>query len=85
MIEPAKAEQIPAEQTIFNEAWRILKKYCNIEQNSPDDEWEALIAEASVLAELPTGAKGSRLARDISLAILSHIETVTRERKKVNE
>lgn len=82
MAEPVRADQIPQEQAIFNEAWRIMKQYYSLHQNSSDEEWEALIEEARILSEMPTGAKGSRLARDITLAVLSHIETVSKERSK---
>ena len=85
MIEPVRAERIPQEQAIFNEAWRVMKQYYNLNQNSSDEEWEALVNEADVLYKMPTGAKNSRLARDITLAVLAHIETVSKERSKGNE
>lgn len=82
MVQPATKEQITKESAIFNDAWRILKKYYNLTNDSSDEEWEALIEEARILYEMPTGAKGSRLARDLSLAVLSHIETLSKERKQ---
>lgn len=81
MTQAATAEQITSERTIFNEAWRILKQYYNLEASSSDAEWEAFIKEAETLSKIETEPK-SRLARDITLAIVTHIETVSRERKK---
>lgn len=43
MIQIATSEQVTEERAIFNEAWRILKQYYNLQHDSPDNEWEALI------------------------------------------
>jgi hypothetical protein len=80
MVEPVRAEQIPQEQAIFNEAWRIMKKYYSLCQNSTDKEWEALTDEAEALSKMRTGAANERLGKDLALAVLTHIETVSKER-----
>lgn len=81
MIPIATSDQITEERAIFNEAWRILKQYYNLQHDSPDIEWEALIAEADTLSKMPATSNKSRLSKDIALAVLTHIETVVKERK----
>ena len=81
MIPIATSEQITEERAIFNEAWRILKQYYNLQHDSPDSEWEALIAEADTLSKMPAANNKSRLSKDIALAVLTHVETLVKERK----
>lgn len=81
MIQIATSEQVTEERAIFNEAWRILKQYYNLQHDSPDCEWEAFIKEADTLSKMPAGSEKSRLAKDITLAVLTHVETVVKERK----
>lgn len=83
MAAVATKEQVEQEAAIFNEAWRILKKYYNITQHSADEEWEALINETNKLYKMPTpiGEK-SKLSKSIALAVVEHIELLSREREQ---
>lgn len=83
MAAVATKEQVEQEAAIFNEAWRILKKYYNMQQNSPDEEWEALIKEADALYKMPAPVKDkNKLSRCLALAVLEHIENLSKERKQ---
>ena len=83
MIEPVTGEQIKQERAIFNKAWDLLKKYYNIQPDSPDEDWEALMNEAHTICEIQTGSsKPNDLSTKISLAILDHIELIGYDRRK---
>lgn len=83
MIKPVTGEQIKQERDIFNKVWEFLKKYYNIQPDSPDDDWEAFMHDAQSICELKTGSsKPHELSKQISLAILDHIELIGYDRKK---
>lgn len=79
------AAAIPKEQEIFNRAWKLLKEYYRIQNRGCDQEWAALVDEARKLGQVKTDAdterkKGS-LACDLALAVLEHLEAVSKHRE----
>lgn len=85
MIKPATTEQIIKERAIFNEAWRILKKYYNITQDNSDKEWQELIQEADKLYKMPTNASQEKnLSQIMAMTVLEHIEQLAKKRKIEN-
>lgn len=86
MVEPVTGEQIKQERTIFNKTWEVLKKYYNMQQDSPDEDREALINEAQDIYELQTGSsKPHELSKQLALAVLDHIELMSKDRQKARE
>lgn len=80
MLPVATKEQVSNESNLFNEAWRILKKYYNISNSSPDEEWQELMQEASNLYKMPTGSSTDKLSKGITMAVLNHLEALAKER-----
>ncbi len=86
MVEPVTGEQIKQERTIFNKTWEVLKKYYNMQQDSPDEDWEALVNEAQDIYKLQTGSsKPHELSKQLALAVLDHIELMSKDRQKARE
>lgn len=86
MVEPVTGEQIKQERTIFNKTWEVLKKYYNMQQDSPDEDWEALVNEARDIYKLQTGSsKPHELSKQLALAVLDHIELMSKDRQKARE
>lgn len=86
MVEPVTGEQIKQERTIFNKTREVLKKYYNMQQDSPDEDWEALINEAQDIYELQTGSsKPHELSKQLALAVLDHIELMSKDRQKARK
>ena len=82
MVEPVTGEQIKQEMAIFNKTWEVLKRYYNMQADSPDEDWEALINEVHAIYELQTGSsKPHELSKQLALAIFDHIELMTKDRK----
>lgn len=83
MIEPVTGEQIKQERAIFNKAWEFIKKYYNIQPDSPDEDWKAFLDDAKAISELQTGSsKPSEFSKQITLAIMDHIELIGEDRRK---
>ena len=47
-----KGSDIPEIQAIFTEAWIYLKKFYNIRQDDPDEDWEECVNEYQRICKL---------------------------------
>lgn len=81
-LQPVKASQIPTEQAIFSKGWEMLKTYYSLEQNSKEEDWEALVNEAQQLYRLGNTKPTEALSKAIALGVLEYIELLSKERKQ---
>ena len=57
-----------------------------MQQDSPDEDWEALVNEAQDIYKLQTGSsKPHELSKQLALAVLDHIELMSKDRQKARE
>ena len=80
-LTPASAEELKAEQEIFGECWKLLKKYYNLDIMGNLKEWGELMDEARSIAEKAAGTPREELAERLTLATVFHIEKAARDRK----
>lgn len=80
-LTPASAEELKAEQEIFGEYWKLLKKYYNLDIMGNLKEWGELIDEAHSIAKKAAGTPREELAERLMLATVFYIEKAARDRK----
>ena len=70
------ASQIPLEQTVFNEAWELLK--AAYDMKNIDANWAYLLERAEELQAKYANTIVSGFSGDLAVAVMKHIETVKR-------
>lgn len=79
MLRQATAQEVPVEQKIFNEAWKMLKEYRYITMCGSDEEWMQLIERVRSLYTTGTGSPHlETLAKGISIVIFNYLEQVSK-------
>ena len=71
-------EELKAVYGMFTDAWKLYKKYADVQQE--DEYWEALIAEADAVAEKYWN---DRLCRDLILAVMSELERKSKQNSDI--
>lgn len=81
MLTPATAQELPVEQQIFNEAWKMVKAYHNIEAWGMDKEWEQAVAQAENIYSLRNGKPEiDSLTKNVALAVLEYLELISKDK-----
>ena len=81
-LQPASAEELKAEQEIFGECWKMLKKYYKLDIMGNYKEWGEFMDEAREIARKAAGTPREELAERLTLATILHIEKAARYRKE---
>lgn len=82
MLVPATAKEVPVEQAVFNEAWKMVKDYHNIEAWGMDTEWEQVVDKAGKIYKLGEGKAPEleALAKNIALAVVEYLELIGKDK-----
>ena len=62
---------------MFTDCWRFYKKYADVQQ--ADEYWEAMVAEADVIAKK---YQNNKLCRDLIFAVVDELERKSKEMKQ---
>ena len=71
-------EELKAVYGMFTDAWKLYKKYADVQQE--DEYWEALIAEADAVEKKH---QNNKLCRDLILAAMSELERKSKDIQKM--
>ncbi|MBD5521219.1 MAG: hypothetical protein HDR03_08380 [Lachnospiraceae bacterium] len=71
-------EELKAVYGMFTDAWKLYKKYADVQQE--DEYWESLIAEADAIAKKH---QNNKLCRDLILAAMSELERKSKDIQKM--
>ena len=80
-LQPATVEEVKDEQAIFNECWKLIKKYGNLASMGNVKEWGELMDAARDLAHRNRGTVCEMLAERMTLATVLHIEARAKGRE----
>lgn len=77
----AADEELKAIYGMFTDAWKLYKKYADIQQTE-DAKWEMFVAKADAIAKK---YNNGRLCRDLVLAVMFELERKSKEIQKTQQ
>lgn len=79
-LQPVDAKRIPAEQNAFNETWRTIKQYHEIQYTGNDSAWIEVLNKAETIRAIGTGQQEhiAILCKGLALLIVDYLEALSK-------
>lgn len=74
ILQPVEAKEIPVEQAVFNQAWRLVKAYSRIEEYGMNEEWKSLLKEADQIYLMGETPDEKELAKGMAQLVLRYLD-----------